>query len=224
MKSNESLQRDVQDALKWEPLISAAEIGVTVNNGIVTLTGTVNSYSKKLEAENAAKNVAGVKAVVEKIEINFYGLSAKTDDEIASDIISFFRWNKEIPDDKIKIKVENGWVTLEGELSWNFQKRAAATSVRYIPGVKGITNHITIRTEPGDVIEKKDIERALVRNWSINDKEVFVNVVQNKVTLYGKVHSLYQKEQAELIAWNAPGVLAVENELAIEYQDSQLSF
>jgi len=220
MKSNEKLQSDVQDALKWEPLISAAEIGVTVKDGIVTLTGTVNSYLKKLEAEDAAKNVAGVKAVVEKIEVDFNGLGSKKDSEIATDIISAFRWNMEIPNDIVKVKVEDGWVTLEGDLNWNFQKTSAATSVRFIPGVKGITNHITIRNQTMDNIEKKDIERALVRNWSINDKEVHVNVTGNKVTLSGKVHSLYQKEQAELIAWNAPGVSKVNNELAIDYQYS----
>jgi len=220
MKSNEKLQSDVQDALKWEPLISAAEIGVTVKDGIVTLTGTVNSYLKKLEAEDAAKNVAGVKAVVEKIQVDFNGLGSKKDSEIATDIISAFRWNMEIPNDVVKVKVEDGWVTLEGDLNWNFQKISAATSVRFIPGVKGITNHITIRNQTMDNIEKKDIERALVRNWSINDKEVHVNVTGNKVTLSGKVHSLYQKEQAELIAWNAPGVSKVNNELAIEYQYS----
>ena len=220
MKSNESLQHDVQEALKWEPLIRAAEIGVTAKDGIVTLTGTVNSFTKKLEAENAAKNVTGVKAVVEKIEINLSSFGKKDDEDIARDVLNAYSWNMEIPKDLVKVKVENGWVTLEGNLQWNFQKRAAATSIRYIPGIKGITNHITVHTDTVDIIEKRNIEHALSRSWSISDKDIHVSVHGNKVTLRGKVHSLYQKEQAENIAWNAHGVLAVDNELVIEYQYS----
>src|SRR3984957_20783755 len=121
MKTNEELQRDVQKAIKWEPLFTPAEIGVTAKDGIITLTGAVDSYWKKSEAEEAARNVAGVKAVVEKIEIKFANMSFKKDDnEIATEVVNAFDWNVEVPNDKVKIKVEKGWGTLGGELNWDF--------------------------------------------------------------------------------------------------------
>jgi len=214
MKSNEDLQREVQDAIKWEPLLSAAQIGVIAKDGIITLTGSVDSYSKKSEAEDAAKNVAGVKAIIEKIEVQFGTKGRKEDAEIATEIISSFKWNWEIPNDRIKVRVEDGWVTLEGQLKWNYQKEAAKKATRLIIGVKGLT-----KSEGNDLIEKKDILQALARNWSTHDQDIHVNVTGNKVTLNGTVDSLYQKDQAEKIAWNAPGVWLVENALGIEYKD-----
>ena len=219
MKSNEDLQREVQDAIKWEPLLSAAQIGVIAKDGIITLTGSVDSYSKKSEAEDAAKNVAGVKAIIEKIEVQFGTKGRKEDAEIATEIISSFKWNWEIPNDRIKVRVEDGWVTLEGQLKWNYQKEAAKKATRLIIGVKGLTNDIIIKSEGNDLIEKKDILQALARNWSTDDQDIHVNVTGNKVTLNGTVDSLYQKDQAEKIAWNAPGVWLVENALGIEYKD-----
>jgi osmotically-inducible protein OsmY len=218
MRSNEDLQKDVQNAIKWEPLLHAAEIGVTVKDGIVNLTGTVDSYAKKIEAEDAAKKVAGVKAIVEKIEIklsNNHG--KKTDNEIATEVVSAFKWNWEVPNDKVKVKVENGWVTLSGEVFWNYQKEAARLAVKNLLGVQGVTNSVTIKSETQDEIEKKEIESALLRNWSINSQDIQVKVAGTKVTLKGKVHSLYQKDEAGRIAWNAPGVWSVENDLAIDY-------
>jgi len=216
MKNNEDLQKDVQDAIKWEPLLNAAEIGVTAKDGVITLTGIVDSYDKKIQAEDAAKSVAGVKAVVEKIEIQYSSMGIKGDNEIADDILNTFNWNWEFPNDKVNVKVEDGWVTLEGELIWNFQKEAAKKSVSKVIGVKGVTNNITIKSETNDSIEKKDIERALKSNWSISEREIIVEVSGNIVTLNGTVHSLYQKDQAGRIAWNAPGIWKVNNELVIE--------
>jgi osmotically-inducible protein OsmY len=216
MKNNEELQKDVQDAIKWEPLLSAAEIGVIARDGIITLTGTVNSYLKKSEAERAAKKVAGVKAVVEKIEINFGDMLFSDDNEIASAILNTFKWNWEIPNNKLQVKVESGWVTVEGELMWNFQKKAAENAIMSLNGVKGVTNSITIKTESLDEVEKKDIKRALNRNWSLINQDIQVYVLGNNVKLNGKVNSWYQKEEADRIAWNAPGVFSVENELVVE--------
>src|ERR1700729_3701846 len=159
MKNNSELQKDVQDAIRWEPLLNAAEIGVTVKDGVVTLTGVVDSFAKKLEAEDAAKNVAGVKAVVEKIEIKFSSAGAKKDDnEVAAEVVKAFKWNLQVPNDKVKVKVEDGWVTLEGELNWNYQKEATKNAVAYLGGVKGVTNNIKIKSETRDDIEKNDIE------------------------------------------------------------------
>jgi osmotically-inducible protein OsmY len=221
MKSNSELQKDVQDAIKWEPLLNAAEIGVTVKEGVVTLTGTVDNYSKKFEAELAAKNVAGVKAVVEKIEIKFSSNGAKKDDnDIANEVVTALKWNWQVPSDKIKVKVEKGHVTLEGELHWNYQKDAALNAVKNLLGVTSVSNYITIKSEKNDQIEKKDIENALARNWSFAGYDITVKVSDHNVTLRGTVDSLYQKEEAGRIVWNAPGVWKVDNELIVEYDYS----
>ncbi len=218
MKNNAELQKMVQDAIKWEPLLNAAEIGVTVKDGIVTLTGVVDSYAKKTEAERATKNVMGVKAIVEKIEVKFTSLAAKKDDnEIAKEILNAFRWNWEVPNDGVKVKVEDGWVTLEGELQWNYQKEAARNAIKNLMGVLGVTNNIKIKSKSLDKIEQADIENALRRNWSINDSDITVVVNENKVRLGGTVSSFYQKEEAGRIAWNAPGVWMVDNEIIVEY-------
>ena len=217
MKTNEQLQRDVQNAIIWEPLLNAAEIGVTAKDGVISLTGTVDSYIKKVEAENAAKNVSGVKAVVENIKINYDTYGKKDDAAVAKEVLSAFKWNWEVPSDKIKVKVEDGWVTLEGELEWNYQKEAAKKAVATLDGVMGVTSNITIKSETKDMVEKRAIESALERNWSIDEHDIKVKVSGNKVTLNGIVDSFYQKDEAERIAWNAPGVLSVDNELVIEY-------
>jgi osmotically-inducible protein OsmY len=220
MKTNEELQKDVQDAIKWEPLLHAAEIGVTVKDGVVTLTGVVDSYSKKMEAEDATKKVAGVKAVVEKLVIKYGTFGKKTDNEIATEVLSALKWNWQVPSDKVKVKVEDGWITLEGELTWNYQKIAVKSALKDLTGVTGITNNIIIKSESKDQIEKAGIERAIARNWSINNRDINVNVSGNIVTLSGTVNSWYQKDEAERIAHNAPGVWAVYNELTIEYDFS----
>lgn len=216
MKTNEELQKDVQDAIKWEPLLHAAKIGVIAIDGVITLTGTVDSYAKKLEAEDATKNVAGVRAVVEKIEVKYDIIRGNIDNEIAKDILYALTLNKDIPEDKIIIKVEDGWVTLEGELPRNYQREAVKKTIHTIFGINAVTNNISIRSETEDSIEKRDIELALRRNWSIEDRLIQVDVTGNTVTLKGIIQSLYQKTEAGRIAWNAPGVWAVRNELVIE--------
>lgn len=217
MKSNEDLQRDVQNAIKWEPLLHAAEIGVTAIDGVVTLTGTVDSYAKKSEAEEAAKKVSGLKALVEKIEIKFSSTWKKDDAEIATEILNTLKWNWEIPSDDIIVKVENGWVRLDGEVQWNYQRDAAKKAVKQLSGVLGVTNDIKLSAETHDAIEKKDIQDALTRNWSISEQDIDVKVLGNKVTLNGTVDSFYQRDEAGRIAWNAPGVISVDNELVVEF-------
>ena len=217
MKSNEALQRDVQDAIKWEPLLQAAEIGVIVKDSIVTLSGSVDNFAKKKEAEHAAKSVHGVKAVVENIEVKFADwLGAKTDTEIAVEILHAYKINTQIPEDKIKIQIEGGWVILEGELQSGFLKELAKEAISHLPGVKGVKNNITIQSEIYDPVDRGEIESALRRNWSIDNTDIEVKVAGSKVTLKGKVESLYQKDEAEKIAWNAPGVRVVNNDLVID--------
>ncbi len=218
MRNNAELQKNVQDAITWEPLLKAAEIGVTAKDGVITLTGTVDSYAKKAEAEDAAKSVEGVTAVIEKIELKFDSERNKKDDsDIANEAVRAFSWNWKIPREKVKIRVENGMVTLEGEVSWHYQKEAAQDAVKNLLGVKGVWNNITIKSETQDRIEKKGIESALERNWAIDDKDINVGVSGHNVTLSGTVGSVYQKDEAAEIAWAAPGIYEVNNELVVDY-------
>jgi osmotically-inducible protein OsmY len=217
MKNNSELQTDVQNAIKWEPLLNAAEIGVTAKDGVVSLTGVVDSYVKKLEAEDAAKKVIGVKAVVEKIEVKFPNSWTKTNAEIANEVLSALKSNWSVPNDKVTVKVEDGWVTLEGELSWNYQKEAAKSAVSYLTGVKGVTNNIKIKSEVHNVIEQKAVENAIGRSWSVDDHDIKVKVSGTTVILTGTVDSWYQKEEAGRIAWKTPGIWDVKNELAVDY-------
>lgn len=217
MKTNAELQRDVQNAIKWEPLMHAAEIGVIVKDGVVSLEGIVDSYAKKLEAENAAKKVIGVKALVEKIEVKLPSSWTKTNVEIANAVLAALKLNWSVPQDKVTVKVEDGWVTLEGELPWNYEREAAKSAVKYLMGVKGVTNNIKIKSEIHNAIEQKDVEDAIARSWSIDDSDIKVSVSGTTVTLSGVVNSWYQKEEAARIAWNTPGIWHVKNDLAVDY-------
>ena len=219
MKTNSVLQSLVQDAIKWEPLLHAAEIGVTVNNGIVTLTGVVDNYLKKTEAENATKNVTGVKAIVEKIEVQFPATwKKKNDNEIAAEVVHALKSDWSVPDEKVKVKVEHGWITLEGEMTWNFEREATKHAVQGLEGVIGISNLIRIKSESHNAIEQKDVEKALDRNWSIDAADIAVNVEGTRVTLSGTVGSLYEKNEAERIAYKTTGIRLVDNQLTVEYR------
>lgn len=217
MKNNEELQTDVQNAIKWEPLLHAAEIGVTAKDGVISLIGIVDSYAKKSEAENAAKRVIGVRALVENIEVKFPSSWSKDDAEIATEALAALQTNYYIPKDRVKIKVEDGLVTLEGEVSWDYQREAAKSAIRYLIGVKGVINNIQIKSEIHDAIEQKDVENAIARSWSIDDSDIHAKVSGTTVTLTGTVNSWYQKEEAERIAWKTPGIWHVINELTVDY-------
>jgi osmotically-inducible protein OsmY len=217
MKTDEALQKDVQNAIQWEPDLSTTAIDVNAKEGVVTLTGNVDSYAKKQAVEVAAKNVKGVKVVVEKIDILLSGIAGnKADNEIADEILESLKWAWEVPKDKVTITVENGRITLEGELEWHYQQEALEKAVSKQAGVKSIADNITIKNVSKDTVEKKDIENALERDWSIDTARIKVEVTCNKVILNGTVDSFYQKDKAERIAWNAPGVWNVANELVIE--------
>lgn len=217
MKSNSELQKDVQNAIRWEPSMQAAEIGVTAKEGVITLSGTVDSYAKKINAERAAKNVLGVKAIAEEITVNYGKSFTKNDTDIAKEVLESWKTNLSVPDKKVAVKVEDGWLTLEGEVEWYFQKETAGDALVNLPGVKGVNNRIAVNMNSKDTVEQKDVEQALERSWAINPLEIKVNVKNNNVKLTGLVHSIYQKEEAGRLAWNAPGVSKVENELAVIY-------
>jgi osmotically-inducible protein OsmY len=217
MKSNSELQQDVENAIKWEPSIHGTEIVVKAEDGVITFPGKVNSYSKKLNAENATKRVMGVKAIAEDIAIDYGTSFKKNDTEIATDVLNTWKNNWEVPKDKVQLKVEDGWVNLECDVDWKYQEDASRDSINHLSGVKGVSSFIKIKSPSKDMLEKKEVENALNRYWTINFKDVKVEVSRNKVKLTGLVHSLYQKKEAGRLAWNALGVTFVENELTIIY-------
>ncbi|MGB8706269.1 MAG: BON domain-containing protein [Gillisia sp.] len=215
MKTDVEIRNDVLDELAWQPTIDETEIGVIVKDGIVTLTGTVDSYAKKLAAENAVKSVKGVKAVAEDIEVK-YGTSFKRSDaDIAKAVISALEWNSSVPEEKVRIKVDDGWVYLTGEVQWAYQKDSAKRAVENLLGVRGVSNSITLKqaTEPFQIKER--IKKALERSADLEANNILVSVDGHKVKLRGKVHSLTEKDEARKAAYYAPGVYEVDNELEV---------
>jgi len=216
-KSNDVLRKEVIEAIKWEPLLSSNEIDVSVQDGIVTLGGTVDNFTQKKEAEQAVKNIAGVKAVVDDVKVGLYFSAIKSDTDIAASVIKALRENWAVPDHRIKVTVENGWVTLEGILHWNFQRKAADNAIRYLPGVRGVIDKIKIEAEIKNELGKEIVEKALRRSWILDVDNIRVRVDGKTIFLSGIVDSLFQKEEAERIAWNTPGVWYVDNELLVEF-------
>jgi osmotically-inducible protein OsmY len=216
MKTDEILQKDVQEAIKWEPQLHTTEIGVIAKNGIVTLTGTVDNYYKKNEVEKAAKKVNGVKAIVEKIEVKQNNTKSINDNYIAEKILNVFKSNFSIPDEKIKLKVEKGWVTLEGNVNWNYQKEAAKNAVIALMGVRGVTNNIRTKSDRNDYVKKSAIEKAIFNNAALVNDHIEVTVKNNDVKLSGIVNTFFEKEEAERIAWKTPGIWSVENEIGVD--------
>ena len=215
MKSDIDLQKDILDALKWVPLLNSAKIEVLVNDGFVTLSGIAEHYLDKLKIENITKSIDGVKAIIEHITVSQNNSIEITDEVIARCVLDSFKMNL-IPFDRIIIKVENGHVTIDGEVTYNFQKEDAMKSVGSVKGIKIFTNNLILVPETQNQLEKKTIEHALLCYSATVDQNIRVEVLKNIITLKGTVQSIYQKEQAEKIAWNAPGALMVHNELMIK--------
>ena len=209
------LKKNVESELNWEPSINAAEIGVAVKDGIVTLTGRVQSYWDKVEAEHAVDRVAGVKAVVNELEIRLPYANERTDEDIARAAIDNLKWSVLVPADKIKVKVSKGWVTLEGTVDWQFQKTAAEKAVRKLIGVIGVSNLVDVKPRVSKHEVKSTIESALKRSAELDASRIKVETDGDKVTLTGTVHSLFEKEEVERAAWRSPGVRSVENRIRV---------
>jgi osmotically-inducible protein OsmY len=217
MKSDRELQIDVLDELRWEPGVKATDIGATVKDGVVTLEGTVDSFAEKWAAEKAVKRVPGVKALAIELRVELPDSSERTDADIAEAAESALKWDVLVPHDRIKITVENGRLTLEGEVDWQFQKSAAERAVLHLTGVKGVTNQITIKPKVAPTEVKEKIEAAFKRNAILDANRIKVQVEGGKVTLSGSVGTWAEREQAEDAAWAAPGVSEVKSDITILY-------
>jgi osmotically-inducible protein OsmY len=221
MKTDDELQQDVIAELTWDPqLIDVhAQLGVAVKNGVVTLSGLVDSYNKKVAAEKAAQRVKGVRVVASDVEVKLGVLGAKSDSEIAEAIRSALVWNSAVNQDMVQIKVDNGWVYLDGEVEWAFQRSSVEHSLENLSSVKGITNNIRIKEKKVDAVTlKAQISSAFQRNAAVDANSIKVETSGSNVTLYGTVKSWSEKKEAERVAWSSPGVTSVDNQIRIDVE------
>ncbi|MEO6211473.1 MAG: BON domain-containing protein [Gemmatimonadaceae bacterium] len=215
MKTDMELQKDVMEELKWEPRVTDDEIGAGVRAGVVTLTGSVPNFAQKWAAVKAVARVAGVRAVAQELTVKVPAAHQKSDTELAHQIVSALAWDIEVPNDKIKARIENGWVTLEGEVNWQFQRNSAERAMRYISGVKGVSNLLTIKSHASVYDVAQHIEEALRRSAEADSKKIEVAAINGAVTLTGTVRSWAERNDAEHAAWGTNGVTTVDDRLAI---------
>lgn len=220
MKTDQELQHDVMEEIQWDPRLKniATQIGVTAKDGIITLWGEVDTYRKKIAAEQAAQRVSGVKVVAVDIVVNLQGKSSTTDIEIARAVEEALKWNSSINEDTIEVKVDNGWVYLDGTTEWEFQRKIVEGTVHELAGVRGVTNRIAVTSklnvDPADVKEK--IAAAFHRSATIDSSAVKVEVLGSKVKLHGKVRTWIERQQAEEAVWSSPGVVEVDNNIEVD--------
>ncbi len=216
-KTDADIQRDVLDELKWDARVQPNEVGVAVKDGVVTLTGWVDSYTKKWAAEEAAHRVRGVEAVADDIEVRLAGSDQRTDTDLAVAAKRAIEWDALVPIEKVDITVSKGWVTLDGEVEWQYQKDDAERVIRRITGVRGVTNLIKVRPKVRSSATdlRQRIESALVRSAETDAENITVEVNGDKVILRGKVRAWAEKQEAERVAWSAPGVSSVDNRIQI---------
>lgn len=217
MKTDTQLQLDVIAELKWQPSVNAAQIGVEVKDGVVTLAGHVDSYAEKWDAERATQRVPGVKALAIELEVKLPGSSRRDDADIARSAGNVLEWMTTLPKDHVKVKVEGGWITLSGEVDWDYQRQSATTGVRHLMGVTGVSDQITLKVTPTRTTLKADIESALHRRTAADIRAITVDVHGADVTLSGTVHSWFERDVASDSAWGTPGVHKVVNNIAVAY-------
>lgn len=210
-----SLRQDILDELEFEPSLDAANIGVAVDKGVVTLTGHVSSYAEKIIAEKAVQRVKGVRAVAEEIEVRYPNDKKLADDEIAQRALAIIAWDATVPADKVRVMVEKGWITLSGEVEWQYQRAAAEKAVRKLSGVRGVSNLLTIRPHLDAANIKHHIEGALKRNAEVEANAIRVQVLGSTITLDGQVQTWHERDMVERAAWAVPGVTAVDDRLTI---------
>lgn len=218
MNADSDIQRDVFDELVWEPSIEHDHISVSVKDGIVALSGTVSSYGERSAAENAVKRVYGVRGVMENLKVDLFASHRRDDASIAEAAANAIEWNASVPRGKVKAAVEGAWITLSGDVDWNFQREAAHNAVRYLIGVKGVTDAIKVHAAPKSEAEVRMRIEAAVRRYSVKNAEgIVVKVEAGKVTLSGNVYTWVEHDAVGRAAWATPGVSAVENELLVTY-------
>jgi osmotically-inducible protein OsmY len=217
MKTDSQLQQDVMAELKWEPSVHAAQIGVAVKDGVVTLAGEVSSYTEKLNAERAAQRVGGVKAMAVEMTIKLSEFGKRTDADIAESAKNILSWTSSLPADAVQVMVEGGWLTLSGNVEWQYQRQDAAESVRYLSGVTGVSNLIVIKPQLSAMVVKSDIEAALKRRAAADAKTIAVEVKGGDVTLTGTVHSWSERDLARRSAWGTAGVRNVVDKMSLVY-------
>ena len=217
MKTDAQLQQDVIAELKWEPSVNAAQIGVEVKDGIVTLAGHVSSYAEKWNAEHAVQRVAGVKGLAIEMDVTLPGSSNRNDADIARSANNVLQWMTYLPKDSVKVMVENGWITLSGEVDWEYQRQGVEGAVRYLMGVKGVSNQMAIKPKVSLSAVKSEIEAALKRRAKSDARNISVSVHGGDVTLAGTVHSWSERELARQSAWGTPGVRSVVDNMRIAY-------
>lgn len=218
MKTDLQLQRDVLDELKFEPSIREAEIGIAAMAGVVTLTGFVDSYAEKFSAERTAERVGGVKAVADEIKVKLPGAHQRSDTDIAHAVVNALRWDIQVPDDRIKATVDDGWIALDGEVEWQYQKWAAEGAVRNLTGVKGVSNLLTVKPRKASTHEVgQKIKDSMRRHAERDADRITIEAKDGRVTLRGTVSSFAERQDAERAAWQALGVTNVEDMIAVAY-------